>query len=83
MDQGVVNSVLLVVVLPVLAWLAVTLLKLNHTLTRLDTALTGYDGKGGVLNDLRAVRGRVHRLESIASALLVHTGIEIPPEIQP
>lgn len=81
-DSHVVNTVLLAIVLPVLAYVAVLLHRLNDTLGRLDVALSGYKGKGGALAEIVSLRRRVHRIESVASALMVHTGIEVP-DIKP
>lgn len=78
MEPTAVNTVLLVIVIPVVGAIAAMLLKLNRTLERLDTALVGYDGTGGMLAEMLGLRRRVHKLENTATALVLHTGLTDP-----
>lgn len=75
-DSTTLNTILLVVVIPVIGYLARMLGAINKTLTSLHAAITGIEGQGGALAEIASMRRRVHKLESIISAILIHTGIE-------
>ena len=76
LDSGTLNTILLIVVIPVIGWLGRMLGVINKTLTSLHAAITGIEGHGGALEEIATLRRRVHKLESVVSALLIHTGIE-------
>lgn len=58
--EGVILTALITAVVGVLSWgLRQIILTRQHTeakLDKLDLALRGYDGEGGILHDLRAIR---------------------------
>lgn len=76
LDSGTLNTILLIVVIPVIGWLGRMLGVINKTLTSLHAAITGIEGHGGALEEIATMRRRVHKLESLVSALMIHTGIE-------
>jgi hypothetical protein len=78
MDATALNTVLMAIVLPVIGGLWWTLLAVNKTLSSLTGAITGIEGQGGALVEIRGLRKRMHRMESVTTALLVHTGIDLP-----
>lgn len=76
LDSGTLNTILLIVVIPVIGWLGRMLGVINKTLTSLHAAITGIEGQGGALAEIATMRRRVHKLESLVSALMIHTGVE-------
>lgn len=71
-------TVMLAIVLPVLGGILVVLLTMNGRVGRLAAALLGVEGQGGALNKVEELRKRVHKLESLMTAVMVHSGIEMP-----
>lgn len=69
-DASVINTVLLIVVLPVLGWLTKTLGRTNTALTELRTVLIGLEGQGGLSRRVEGIADRTHRLEQATTVLL-------------
>ena len=78
-DAAALNTLVLAIGIPIIAMMWRTLVKTNKTLDRLATAVTGFEGQGGALVEIDRLRERVHRLESVATELAVHTRLPSTP----
>lgn len=79
----VLNAVLLLIGLPVAVWGIRAILRLTVGVDGLRGALLGFEETGGMVEEVQGLRRRMHRMESIVGALVVHTGATIPPEGRP
>lgn len=76
----ILNAVLLLIGIPVAIWGIRTLLKVVKATTELTGALTGFEGTGGLIGEFKSVRKRLHHVESVQAALVIHTGLDNLPE---
>jgi hypothetical protein len=83
--SAVINTVLLVLIIPAIAALWRTLGKsteslgrLNDSFNRFASAIVGVEGRGGALEELASLRKRTHKLENMMTALLVGSKIKLP-----
>lgn len=79
----VLNAVLLLIGLPVAVWGIKAILRLTKGVQSLRDALLGFEETGGMVADVQHLRRRMHHMESIVGALVIHTGIDLPPEGRP
>lgn len=91
MDDHAVNVLILAVGVPTVGGIALIVYalrkamdaglgRLDVTLGKMETALIGLSGTEGVIGEVKELRRRTHRLESIVTALVVHSGVKLREE---
>ncbi len=69
MSSHDVNTVLLVILLPVVGFLGRVLWRMDNTLREIKTVISGFEGQGGVQRSVEALSARVLVLEHAVSAI--------------
>lgn len=74
------NALILLIGLPIFwrAWRVMS--RVDSSLTKLETVVLGMASDLGLVGRVEGVASRVHRLETLTTALAVHAGIQFPKE---